>query len=153
MLLLLSQVRLTWSSVTFRALKICSDNKIKSKFEQIENLFLGNGYPEEVIVDTINKIGTKFRNNIRPFGSSKCPVYDRLPWIGSSSQLIGDKASSSVTRCYNPIIVRSIFTTRAALRSIHEEVLPIFQQSNLIYKFQCCYNATDIIWRNITSWG
>ena len=34
----------------FRALKICSDNKIKSEFEQIKHLFLGNGYPEEVIV-------------------------------------------------------------------------------------------------------
>ena len=40
--------------LTFRV-KICSDNKIKSKFEQIKNLFLSNGYPEEVIVDTINK--------------------------------------------------------------------------------------------------
>ena len=37
--------------LTFRALKICLDNKIiKSEFEQIKNLFLGNGYP----VDTIN---------------------------------------------------------------------------------------------------
>ena len=31
----------------FRALKICSDNRIKSEFEQIRSLFLGNGYPEE----------------------------------------------------------------------------------------------------------
>ena len=30
--------------LTFRALKICSDNKIKSEFEQIKNLFLSNGY-------------------------------------------------------------------------------------------------------------
>ena len=49
---------------TFRALKIYSDNKIKSECEQIKNLFLSNGYLEEVIVDTINKTVHKFRNNI-----------------------------------------------------------------------------------------
>ena len=58
---------------TFRALKICSDNRIKSEFEQIKNLFLGNGYPEEVIVD---KTVDKFRNNVVRFGP-------RIPWIGS----------------------------------------------------------------------
>ena len=60
--------------LTFRALKICPDNMVKSEFEQIKNLFLGNRYPEEVTVDTINKIVYKFRNNIGPRGPSKCPV-------------------------------------------------------------------------------
>ena len=40
--------------LTFRALKILSD-KIKNEFEQIKNSFLGNWYPVEVIVDTMNK--------------------------------------------------------------------------------------------------
>ena len=60
--------------LTFRALKICSDNNIKSEFEQIKNIFCDNRYPEEVIVDTINKTVDKFRNNIRPFGPFKCSV-------------------------------------------------------------------------------
>ena len=118
--------------LTFRALKICSDNRIKSEFEHVS---LGNGYPEEVIIDTINKTVNKFRENIRPFDPSKCPVYVRLPWIGSPSQLITDKVSSSVTRCYNAARVQTIFTTQAAFRSTPKDVLPIFQQSNLIYKF------------------
>ena len=79
-----------------------------------------------------------------PFGPLNCPVYVRLPWIGSPSQLITDKVSSSVTPCYNAAMVRTIFTTQAAFPSIHKDVLPIFQQSNLIYKFQCCYNVTYI---------
>ena len=54
--------------LTCRALKICLDNKIKSEFEQIKNLFLCNGYPEEVIVDLIKKTLYKFRNNIRQLG-------------------------------------------------------------------------------------
>ena len=79
-----------------------------------------------------------------PFGPPKCPVYVRLPWIGSSSQLIAGKVSSSVTHCYNTAMVRTIFTTQAAFHSTHKDVLPLFQQSNLIYKFQCCCNATHI---------
>ena len=54
--------------LTFRALKICSVNRIKSEFEQIKKLFLGNGYPKVDIVDSMNKTVDKFRNNIVPFG-------------------------------------------------------------------------------------
>ena len=70
--------------LTFRALNICSHSRIINEFEQIKNLFLSNGYPEEVIVDTINLSVKKFRNDNRPFSPSKCPVYIRLPWIGSA---------------------------------------------------------------------
>ena len=42
------------------------------------------------------------------------------------------------------IMQLSIFVIRDAFRSIHKDVLPIFQQSNLIYKFQCQCNATYI---------
>ena len=70
--------------LTFRTFTICSNNKLKKEFEQIKNLFLSNGYLEEVIVN-------KFRNNIRPLGPSKYQVYVKLPWIGSPSQLIADK--------------------------------------------------------------
>ena len=43
----------------------------------------------------------------------------------------------NVTRVY-------YFTTWASFLSIHKDVLPIFQQSNLIYKFQCVCNTTYI---------
>ena len=69
--------------LTFKTLKICSDNRIKSEFEEIKNLVLGNGYPKEVIVDTMDKTVDKFRNNIVPFGPRRCTVYVRLSldWI------------------------------------------------------------------------
>ena len=86
----------------------------------------------------------KFGNDNRPFGPSKCPVYVRLPRIGSASQLIADKVTSFVARCCNAVNVQAILTTRTTFRSIHKDVLPIFQQSNLIYKFQCCCDATYI---------
>ena len=98
------------------------------------------------IVDTINKTVNKFSNNIRPFGPSKCPVYVRLPWIASPNQLIAVKVSSSVTVtcCYNAAMIRTLFTTRAAFRTIHKDVLPLFQQSNFIHKFRCYSHAIYI---------
>ena len=130
--------------LTFKFLKICSDNRIKSEFEQINRLFWGNGYSEEVIFDTINKTVDKFMNNIRSFGPPKCPVYVRLYGIGSPSQLIADKVSFSVIRRYNTVMVRNLFTARAAFCYTPKDMLPIFKQSNLIYKFQCCCNAAYI---------
>ena len=108
---------------TFSALKICSEREIKSEFEQIKNLFLSDGYPEEVIADTINLTVNKFRNNDRLFGPSKGPVYIKLPWNGSASQLIADKVTSSVAHCYNAVKVQTI---RATFHSIHKDVPPIF---------------------------
>ena len=127
----------------FRALKICSDTKIKSEFEPIKNLFLCNGYPEKVIANTLNLTVSKFRNDNRPFGSSKCLVYVRLLWIGSASQLIADKVTS-VACYYKEVKIWTFFTLRATFCSIHKDVLSIFQQCNLIYKFQCCCDATYI---------
>ena len=63
--------------------------------------------------------------------------------IASASRLIADKVTS-VARCYNAVKIETIFTTRAAFRSIRKDVPPIFWQSNLIYKFQCCYDVTYI---------
>ena len=41
-------------------------------------------------------------------------------------------------------MVQTIFTPWAGFHTIHKDVLPNVQQSNLIYKFQCCCNATYI---------
>ena len=73
-----------------------------------------------------------------PIGTSKCPVYVRFPWIGSASQLIANKLTSSVARCYNAVKVQNIF------RFVYKDVRPIFQLSNLICRFQCCCDATYI---------
>ena len=121
----------------FRALNIYSESKIEDELRVIRELFLNNGYPREVINDNINLTVTRFRNKNKIFGPSKCPVYFRLPWIGPANQSFVDQIASSVSRCFNAVKVRSIFTTKAAFNSTHKDVLPIFNQSLLIYKFKC----------------
>ena len=74
----------------------------------------------------------------------KCPVYFRLPWIGPASQSFADKVASSVYRCYHAVKVRSVFATKTAFNSIHKDMLPIVNQSLLIYKFNCRCSSTYI---------
>ena len=130
--------------LSFRALNICSNSKIEEELKVIRELFLNNGYLEEVIDDNINSTVTRFKNKNKIFGPSKCPVYFRLPWIGPASQSFADKVSSSMYRCFHAVKVKSIFATKTAFNSIHKDVIPIFNQSLLIYKFKFWCNSTYI---------
>ena len=47
-------------------------------------------------------------------------------------------------RCYHAITVRPIFTSKTAFNTIHKDLLPIFKQSLLIYKFNCRCNSAYI---------
>ena len=111
---------------------ICSDSKIKEELKVIKEIFINNGYPQEVIDDNINLTMARFKNNNKIFGPSKCPVYFRLPWIGPASQSFTDKFASSVYRCYHAVKDRSIFSTKTAFSSMHKGLLPILNQSQLI---------------------
>ena len=92
--------------LSFIALNICSDSKIEEELTVIRDLFLNNGYSEEVIDDNISLTATKFKNKNKIFGPSKCPIYFRHPWIGPASQSFADKVVSSVYRCFHAVKVR-----------------------------------------------
>ena len=81
-------------------------------------------------------------------GPSKCPVYIKIPWIGRASQIVADRVALSVMRCYNSVKVRTIFSTKHAFSSSQKDVLPILQQSLMVYKFTCQCDA-DYIGRTI----
>ena len=94
-----------------------------------------------LIDDDINLTATKFKNKNKIFGPSKCPVNFSLPWIGPASQSFADKVAFSV---YHAVKVRSVFATEMAFNSIRKDVLPIMNQSLLVYKFNCRCNSTYI---------
>ena len=87
---------------------------------------------------------TKFRDTDKVFGPLKCPVYFRLPWINFATESIANKIASSVYHCYNAVNLRPIFTSRPAFNSTNKDKLPIFKQSNLIYRFTYRCNSTYI---------
>ena len=103
--------------LSYRALNICSDCKIENELKAIKDIFIDNGYPEDAIDINVKHTVTKLKNTNKVFGPPKCPVYFRLPWVGSASQSFADKISFSVYRCYHAVNVRPIFTTRPAFNS------------------------------------
>ena len=123
--------------LSYRALNICSDCKIENELKAIKDIFIDNGYTEDVIDINIKHIVTKLKNTNKVYGPLKCPVYFRLPWVGSASQSFADKIASSVYRSYHAVNLRPIFTTRSAFNSTTKDKPPVFNQSNLIYKFLC----------------
>ena len=127
--------------LSYRALNICSECKIENELRAI---FIDNGYPEDVIDSNIKYTVTKFRDTNKVFGPLKCPVYFRLPWVGSATKSFANKIASSVYHCYHAVNLRPIFTLRLAFNSTNKDKLPIFKQSNLIYKFTCRCNSTYI---------
>ena len=128
----------------YRALNICSECKIDNEVRAIRDIFIDNGYPEDVIDSNIKYTVTKFRDTNKVFGPLKCSVYFRLPWVGFATKSIANKIGSFVYHSYNAFNLRPIFTSRPAFNSINKDKLPIFKQSNLIYKFTCRCNSTYI---------
>ena len=130
--------------LSYRALNICCDCKIEDELKVFKDIFINNGYPEEVIDDNIKFTVTRLKNKNKTFGLPKCPVYFRLPWVDSASQSFAERIASSVYRYYHAVNLRPIFTTRMAFNSIHKDKLPIFKQSMLIYKFACRCSSTYV---------
>ena len=74
--------------------------------------------------------------------SKKSPnVYLKLPWIGESSVKFDRKIKSSNTNCFGPVQPRVVFFTKRILPAIHKDVLPTFQQSNIVYEYVCHCNS------------
>ena len=130
--------------LSYRALNICSDCNIENELKVIKDMFIDNGYSEEVIDVNITYTVTTFKNMNTPFGPLKYPLYYRRPWVGSASQSFANKITFSVYRCYHAVNLRPIFATRPAFNSTNKDKLPIFKQSNLIYKCVCRCSSTYI---------
>ena len=117
----------------------------------MSHIFLKNGYPDNVVSNSIRSTIVKF-NTCKSFCPSKGLVYIKLSWIGPISQEFADNISKSVTRCFYSVKVKTIFTTRFATLSSQKDVLPIIELNMLIYKFQCRCDA-DYIGRTLQRLG
>ena len=127
--------------LSYRALNIWSDSKIEEELKVIKEIFINNGYPEEVIDDIIKFAVTRLKNKNKIVGPPKCPVYFRLPWVGSANQSFAERIATSVYCCYHAVNLWPISTTRNAFNSTHS---PLFKQSLLIYKFEYRCSSTYI---------
>ena len=123
-----------------RAMKICSDSELESEVSQLKQIFVKNGYPEQLVDKVIsNKLSSSSR--LPDIGPKRCPVYLRLPWLGSVSLRFDKQVSSAVSKCFFAAETRVIFTTRSAFPSVNKDLLPTLKLSNIIYHFTCQCDA------------
>ena len=73
------------------------------------------------------------------FGPEKCPVYLRLPWLGSVFTRFQKKVKSDVKQCFSA--VEHVLFTNELLPATNKDVLPALQKSYVIYQFSCHCNS------------
>ena len=126
-------------SLTHRALMICSPQNLPAELEKLKSIFRMNGYPDRLVLKTIEEKVKAF-NCLTPSkaGPAKCPVYIRIPYIGTISRMYKQKISDAVRKCYFAVNPRVIVTSKPILPSSVKDVLPATKRSQLIYLFSCC---------------
>ena len=78
---------------------ICSKTELGSELDKIKQLLIENGYPADVLLSCINQKLANFAAE-KKFGSEKCPVYLKLPWIGKNSSKFEYQISKAITSCF-----------------------------------------------------
>ena len=71
------------------------------------------------------------------FGPKKCPVYLRLPWLGSVSTRLEKQVKSAVKQCFTAVEPHAVYSTNELLSATNKDVLPALQKSKVIYQFSC----------------
>ena len=95
-----------------------------------------NGYPLSVLDsvghDVLNKFVRAKRCTV-----NKCPVYLRLPYIGSRGEKSTKYITTAIGKCYFSAAVQVIFQTHTAFVSMRKDVLPPHHINSVIYKYTC----------------
>ena len=117
-----------------RVRRICSPRNVDLELEKLRNILRKNGYPENVL----EKHVTKQPPSRDPFiGPSRCPVFIRLPWLGSTpAGLLEGKIKKAVRVAYFAARVQFVYSTARAFR-LPKDRLPTPFMSNVIYEFEC----------------
>ena len=123
-------------TLVHRALKICSESKLKEEINQIKKILLDNGYPKAFVLKLLSKKITQFSTPKR-FGPDKCPVYLRVSYTGKTSLTLEKNVRTAVENCYGSVTVRTVFVSRQMLPASRKDVLPAHQKSSVIYEYKC----------------
>ena len=125
-----------FSCLVFRAFKICCETTIDNELENIRKIFGSLGYPSDIVDKTIrNTISSLDKPKL--FGPEKCPVYLRLPYLGSATSFLEDKVRDIVGNTYGAVKLRIAHLTKKPLNGIFKDVTPVQEKHNVIYHFKC----------------
>ena len=109
-------------------------SKLNEEIKHIKNILLNNAYPESITDSNISKKIAQFSIPKR-YGSEKCPMYLRVPWMGKAS--IGFDNKTAVESCYGSVITRVVFASKRMLPVASKDVSPTTLKSSVIYEYLC----------------
>ena len=102
---------------------ICTKHRLNEETERIKKILLDNGYPKNVINTQITKKIAQF-SILKRFGTEKCPVYLRVPWIGEPSTNLKKDVKTAVKSRYGSVNTRLVLTSKRMLPVARKDVLP-----------------------------
>ena len=121
-----------------RAMKLCSATYLDDEIKTIVTLMQDNGFPENLVQRTIQqRLQTKATKSDPMFGPDLHTIAIKLPFLGSKSHQIDKNLNKMVKECYNSARPRVIFTSRSNFTPATKDHIPLFNQSKVIYRFQC----------------
>ena len=123
-------------TLVYCALMISSKCFLGYEIKFIKSTLSKNGYPLSVLDGVVNDVMIKFDRACR-CTVNMCPVYLRLPYIGSRGERLAKSITTVVGRCYLSAAVRVIFQTRTAFVSMRKDVWPPRPLNSVIYKCTC----------------
>ena len=122
---------------------ISSKCYLDDEIKFIRSTLSKNGYPLSVLDGVVHDVIIKFDKASR-CTVNKCPIYLRLPYIGSRGEKFAKSITTVVGKCYFSASVRVIFQTRTASVSIRKDVLPSHHINSVIYKYTCSCGSNYI---------
>ena len=119
-------------TLVHRAHMISSKCFLGDEIKFIKSTLSKNGYLLSVLDSVVNDVMIKFDRASR-CTVNRCPVYLRLPYIGSRGERLAKSITTAVGSCYFPAALRVIFQTRTAFVSMRKDVLPPHHINSVIY--------------------
>ena len=114
----------------------CTKRRFNEEIERIKKILLDSGYPKSVINAQIARKIAQF-STLKRFGTEKCTVYLRVPWIGVPSTNLEKEVKTAVESCCGSVSTRLVFTSKHMLPVARKDVLPTTQKSFVIYEYKC----------------
>ena len=112
------------STLTHRALCICSSKKLSDELQSIRKIFQENGYPPTVIDNQIRRKIVQF-NSEKICGPQKKPVYLRIEYKGIQAEKMVKCVREAIKDTFFSVSFRAVFTTQNILPVNKKDTLPI----------------------------
>ena len=130
-------------SLASRARKICSETTLREELDRLQEIFLDNGYPMEVIEKHL-RVDKPVTTKPADQSESGDTAFLQLPWIGRQSMRFRTEIADVITKAFPKVKPMVVFTTSKAFSGREKDVLPTTSRSSIIYEFTCRCDRTYV---------